>query len=234
LTKFVTHDSGERQTFAGGMQRDVTGDKTRWDLIADGPMLRRWAELLTRGAVKYDPRNWMRAEGYEEAARFRESAFRHFMQWYFGDGDEDHAAAVFFNINGSEYVNKRLADESVGSPFEEDGHRKDAAWPPDNTWFENIEMDEETVALVDDVAGEEPVLGIPSCWSEVVVGAAYGDGGVKEFRAMRGPLPEAYRSSAERWSGAIGRDPRCVDRHQFPLSGASSGIYLVRIPSESE
>jgi hypothetical protein len=29
------------------------------------------------------------------------------MQWYFGEDDEDHAAAVFFNITGAEYVADR-------------------------------------------------------------------------------------------------------------------------------
>lgn len=101
---FVIKDSGERRQFASGMVRDVTDDKTNWALIADGPLLRRWAEHLTKGANKYTARNWMKASGQEELARFRESAFRHFMQWYLGDVEEDHAAAVVFNINGAEYV----------------------------------------------------------------------------------------------------------------------------------
>jgi hypothetical protein len=46
----------------------------------------------------------MKARGLEEYERFRESAFRHFLQWFNGETDEDHAAAVYFNINGAEYV----------------------------------------------------------------------------------------------------------------------------------
>lgn len=113
---YETKDSGERRQFKSGMQRDVTTGKTRWDLVADGPMLKRWAELMTRGAVKYDARNWMKATGQEELDRFRESAFRHFMQWYLGDSDEDHAAAVMFNVNGAEYVREKL--NSVESAFD--------------------------------------------------------------------------------------------------------------------
>ncbi len=30
------------------------------------------------------------------------------MQWYGGNTDEDHAAAVIFNINGWEYVSEKL------------------------------------------------------------------------------------------------------------------------------
>jgi hypothetical protein len=30
------------------------------------------------------------------------------MQWFFGENDEDHAAAVFFNITGAEYVKEKI------------------------------------------------------------------------------------------------------------------------------
>jgi hypothetical protein len=108
---FIVRDSGERKQFDSGMVRDTTEGKIRWDLTADGPMLRRWAEHMTKGAQKYDARNWMLAAGTEEHDRFRESAFRHFMAWYLGERDEDHGAAVFFNINGAEYVAEQLPKE---------------------------------------------------------------------------------------------------------------------------
>lgn len=101
---YTIKDSGKREEFTSGMIRDTTEGKTYWHLIADGPMLTRWAIHLTKGAVKYVARNWMKASGQPEHDRFKESAYRHFMQWYYGDRDEDHAAAVFFNINGAEYV----------------------------------------------------------------------------------------------------------------------------------
>jgi hypothetical protein len=71
-------------------------------------MLARWAEHLTKGAIKYDDRNWMQAASVAELERFRTSAARHFVQWMNGEVDEDHAAAVFFNINGAEYVLRRI------------------------------------------------------------------------------------------------------------------------------
>jgi hypothetical protein len=101
---FTVKDSGQRQEFASGMVRDVTEGKTDYSLVLDGPMFDRWAEHVTKGATKYDKRNWMKASGNAEYERFRESAFRHFLQWYRGETDEDHAAAVMFNINGAEYV----------------------------------------------------------------------------------------------------------------------------------
>ena len=106
--QYITKDSGKRRFFSSGMQRDVQEGKTLWHLVTSGPMLRRWAELLTRGAEKYEADNWLKAAGDEELARFKASAFRHFMQWYYGDTDEDHAAAVLFNVNGAEYVKGKL------------------------------------------------------------------------------------------------------------------------------
>jgi hypothetical protein len=107
---FAVKDSGQRQEFAGGMVRDVTDGKTDYSLVLDGPMFERWAAHLTKGAEKYDKGNWMKAEGDAELRRFKESAFRHFIQWYRGETDEDHAAAVLFNINGAEYVKAQMAE----------------------------------------------------------------------------------------------------------------------------
>ena len=109
--KFVVKDSGKRKEFESGMVRDVTDDKTFVSLVYDGPMFWRWAVHLTKGAVKYAKRNWMKANGEEELERFKDSAARHFYQWYRGDTDEDHAAAVFFNINGAEYVKGKISNE---------------------------------------------------------------------------------------------------------------------------
>lgn len=101
-------DSGKRKSFASGMVRDITEGKTDFLLTRDGPMYERWAVHLTNGAKKYAKRNWMKAQGQEELERFKESALRHFEQWLRGDEDEDHASAVYFNINGYEYVKGKL------------------------------------------------------------------------------------------------------------------------------
>ena len=109
--RYATKDSGEREVYDSGMQRDVTTGKIKWHLVTSGPMLKRWAELMTRGAEKYDDDNWMKANSVVEYLRFKASAMRHFMQWFFGDTDEDHAAAVIFNINGAEYVNDMMTEQ---------------------------------------------------------------------------------------------------------------------------
>jgi hypothetical protein len=107
MSSFVVKDSGARQQFSGGMVRDVEVGKTDYTLVLDGPMFDRWAVHLTKGATKYEARNWMKAEGEVERERFKRSALRHFLQWFRGETDEDHAAAVLFNINGAEYVKEK-------------------------------------------------------------------------------------------------------------------------------
>jgi len=108
MTQFKTKDSGERQQFASGMVRDSKRSKVRYDLVYM-PMLKRWAELMGRGAEKYGDNNWLKANSEEELNRFKESAFRHFMQLLNNENpEEDHAAAVFFNISGMEYVKEKL------------------------------------------------------------------------------------------------------------------------------
>jgi hypothetical protein len=115
--EFLVNDSGERTAFESGMVRDTSSGKTDYTLIVDGPMLERWAIHLTKRAVKYSKRNWMQANGPAELERFMESAMRHFLQWFRGDTDEDHASAVFFNVNGAEFVKDKMRESStaVGS-----------------------------------------------------------------------------------------------------------------------
>lgn len=105
---FGLKDSGKREEFDSGMVRDTTEGKVDYTLALDGPMFERYAAHLTKGAQKYDARNWMLAAGEAELERFRQSALRHLLQWLNGDEDEDHAAAVWFNINGAEYVLHRM------------------------------------------------------------------------------------------------------------------------------
>lgn len=78
-------------------------------------ILDRYAQLMMRGAVKYAEKNWMKASGEAELARFKSSFCRHFKQYIFGDTDEDHAAAIVFNLNGAEYVKGKLNEANI--PF---------------------------------------------------------------------------------------------------------------------
>jgi hypothetical protein len=110
--KFETKDSGVREDYESGMRRDTQDGKPRYDLVIPlsmkTNMLRRWAELMARGMDKYGYRNWELANSQEELIRFKASAFRHFIQWFQNEEDEDHAAAVLFNIQAAEYVKEKL------------------------------------------------------------------------------------------------------------------------------
>lgn len=85
-----------------GMNRESEDGKIDYLLVRDGPMYRRWAELLTRAVENRGRRNWMLASGEDDLERFKRGAARHFEQWLAGEDDEDHAAALFFNVNGVE------------------------------------------------------------------------------------------------------------------------------------
>lgn len=107
--EYKTKDSGHRQEYESGMVRDLQDGKPDFSLLItelpyNKQLITRWAALMERGAIKYGRRNWQNANSDVELDRFKASAFRHFMQWITGEDDEDHAAAVLFNINAAEYV----------------------------------------------------------------------------------------------------------------------------------
>lgn len=111
---FNTKDSGERQVYSTGMNRDIQTNKPRYDLV-DWPMIQRWAELMARGAIKYGEHNWKKAATNEELDRFKSSALRHMIQWFnpaIGDM-EDHAAACMFNLAGAEMVKEKLKEHKL-------------------------------------------------------------------------------------------------------------------------
>lgn len=96
--------AGELVEYPSGVLRGGKEDKVNVLLVRDGPMMARWARLLTSAIAERGARNWMKANTPDDLERFRESAARHFEQWLDGDLDEDHAAATIFNINGVEYT----------------------------------------------------------------------------------------------------------------------------------
>ena len=111
--EFEIKDSGERKTFDSGMQRDSKKNPVRYDLIWQ-PGLKRLAIHMGNGAIKYSPNNWMKANSQDELDRFRESSYRHFMQWFNGERDEDHISATIFNLFGAEYTKERIGQQIVG------------------------------------------------------------------------------------------------------------------------
>ncbi len=110
MNKYPTLDSGQREEYSTGMVRDLQKGKPSFYLIRplDVPyeeqMLTRFAALMGRGAEKYGSRNWELSHTQEEFDRFCDSANRHFEQWINGQVDEDHAAAVWFNMTAVERI----------------------------------------------------------------------------------------------------------------------------------
>lgn len=117
---FIIKDSGSREQHDTGMVRDTEEGKADFTnlFLWFEPMGTRYATHMTAGRQKYpDPEpgvpNWTLAPITPELEqRFRRSASRHFKQWLRGDTDEDHAAAVMFNINGAEFVRAQLEEDA--------------------------------------------------------------------------------------------------------------------------
>ncbi len=108
MKKFNTKDSGKRMMFKSGMKREPQEGKPRFDLIYQ-PMLKRWAEVMSRGVSKYGDRDWEKANSEEELNKFKASAYRHFYQWFNGESpEEDHAASIMFNISAVEMIKEKL------------------------------------------------------------------------------------------------------------------------------
>jgi len=91
--KHVVKDSGRRQEFTTGSQRDTRDGKGRFDLIPP-ESLRRLALVFERGAVKYGDRNWEKGQPLQ---RYIDSALRHLNSFQAGDREEDHLAQAAWN-----------------------------------------------------------------------------------------------------------------------------------------
>jgi hypothetical protein len=107
---YETKTSGTTATYSGGYSRDSSQGKPRYDLIPIA-QLRRVADLYARGAVLYGDRNWELVNDEKGHQRFKESALRHVMQWANGETDEDHMAAVVWNLFAYEHTKGQIVHE---------------------------------------------------------------------------------------------------------------------------
>ena len=103
--KLIVKDSGEREHFKTGAQRDVQTGKGRYDLIPPGPLF-RLARIYEDGAVKYDDDNWRKGIPMR---RFLDSAERHLQKFKAGFVDEDHLAQAAWNIFGLMWTEAAIA-----------------------------------------------------------------------------------------------------------------------------
>jgi dATP/dGTP diphosphohydrolase, N-terminal len=116
-TEHKLADSGARQVTDNGFMREPEIDKPDYlrvlqarglDLVP-AELIERIAEHYFQGGLKYTPNNWMRGTDSESLERNRRSAARHFVQWLHGETDEDHLAAVVWNLITYE-INKRAGN----------------------------------------------------------------------------------------------------------------------------
>lgn len=103
---FTIKDSGKRQEFETGARRDVQDGKGRFDLL-DFYALQRLAIHLEKGAAKYGEHNWRKGI---PLSRFLSSGARHLHQLIDGQTDEDHAAAVLFNLCGFIWTQREVRE----------------------------------------------------------------------------------------------------------------------------
>jgi hypothetical protein len=112
MSDFTIKDGGDRTEFKGGGHRDTEDGKIDYTLAYDGPMFKRYAIHMTKGASKYEARNWMQFSDREALERAKRSLARHYHQYVSGERDEDHAAAIIFNLNVIERIEDLMAAEA--------------------------------------------------------------------------------------------------------------------------
>lgn len=119
--KYKTKDSGEKEVFNSGAQRDSGQEKPRFDLIP--PLaLERVADLYTRGAKTYGERNW---EKGIPMSRCYASLLRHAFQFGQGDDSEDHLAGVVWNAFAIMHFEETMQFELWDMPFKRQKNAQD-------------------------------------------------------------------------------------------------------------
>lgn len=109
-------DSGARQVLENGFTREPELDRpdylplltARGIELVPRELILRIAEHYFQGGLKYAPNNWRLGTDPATLERNRRSAVRHLVQWLRGDDDEDHLAAVTWNMITYE-INRRSA-----------------------------------------------------------------------------------------------------------------------------
>jgi hypothetical protein len=122
MSGFEIKDSGARQEFEGGGVRDTEEGKLDYSnlFVWLEPMGTRYVEHMTAGRKKYpDPEpgvpNWTLFPATPELlARTERSLDRHYKAYRAGKTDEDHAAAIIFNLNLCERTKDALHAQEMG------------------------------------------------------------------------------------------------------------------------
>lgn len=97
-----------------GAIRDSEDGKVNYLNCFDNPMWDRFAVHMTKAEATKGKRNWMKAgddpaTAEDDLRRGYESLARHTRQFIRGDTDEDHAAAMIFNLGWIALVEQKIA-----------------------------------------------------------------------------------------------------------------------------
>ena len=84
----------KNRQFDTGAKRDTGEGKLRMSLVPQKELKRVMKRYLA-GAEKYGENNWMKGM---PMSVFYDCAHRHLEAWWAGESDEDHAAAVVWNM----------------------------------------------------------------------------------------------------------------------------------------
>lgn len=106
----IERDLQERPS---GAIRDTTEGKVNFLAALDGEMVDRYAAHMTKAQSTKGKRNWLKAGDDPRTAqadldRGFESLGRHFRQFTQGHTDEDHAAAIVFNLDWIAVVVRKM------------------------------------------------------------------------------------------------------------------------------
>ncbi len=97
----------KNRQFDTGAQRDTAEGKLRMSLVPQQE-LRRVMKRYLDGAEKYGENNWMKGM---PLSVYYDCAHRHLEEWWRGNwDDEDHAAAVVWNMLCAMYTERKAHD----------------------------------------------------------------------------------------------------------------------------
>lgn len=118
--EFVLKHGDEMSHHSDGVVRDTTKGKVKFPLVFPKGVAKKdqlfWrvAMLYTTGGERYGDRNWENSEGEDTLAHHEEALWRHFMSFYFEeDTEEDHAAAIVWNINAVELTRRKIREAAA-------------------------------------------------------------------------------------------------------------------------
>lgn len=123
--KYTVHQQGAQAVHSDGVRRDTQQGKTLYTLLfpkgvpMDEQLFVRVARHYTKGGEKHGNRNWENSCAEDTLEHHTEALWRHFMEFFFdtGKNNEDHAAAVVWNVNAVDLTrrNIRKATEAHGA-----------------------------------------------------------------------------------------------------------------------